>query len=280
MKKNIDYVILFFLSIIFIMIFKYSDAVKESILSSLSLWAMSLIPSMLPIYIILDLLINYGLLDFFYRLFKNNAILLVFISLISGTPTNVKYIKEFYEKSYISKDTANFLLLFAYSPNPLFVLAFSPNVRIGILILIIIYLTNFFIFLLFKPQFALGKSILPKRERLSFIDCLSSSIASSTNILILILGVVVVYGILNTLLGVLNLDSLLVCSILEITNGLVHIKDAGFPLFWLAFACLFGGLSIHTQIKSILENTDLSYRYFLIGRLIASIPLLLLALFY
>ena len=97
MKKYIDYLILFLLSIIFVMVFKYSTLVKTSILGSLSLWVKSLIPSMLPIYIVVDLLINYGLLNFSYRLFKNNAFVLLIISHVSDTPTNAKYIKEFVE---------------------------------------------------------------------------------------------------------------------------------------------------------------------------------------
>ena len=245
MKKYIDYLILFLLSIIFIMIFKYSTLVKTSILGSLSLWVKSLIPSMLPIYIVVDLLINYGLLNFSYRLFKNNAFVLLIISLVAGTPTNAKYIKEFVEAA-------------------LFILGS-------------IYLTNFFIFLIFKPQFSLKSTPLKTKKKSSFIDCLTASIAKSADILILILGVVAVYGVLNTFIAVYHLDSIFISSLLELTNALSIISNEGFPLMWATFACLFGGLSIHTQIKSILEGTDIEYRHFLIGRLCASLPFLILA---
>lgn len=277
MKKYIDYLILFLLSIIFVMVFKYSTLVKTSILGSLSLWVKSLIPSMLPIYIVVDLLINYGLLNFSYRLFKNNAFVLLIISLVAGTPTNAKYIKEFVEEGYITSETANFLLMFSYSPNPLFILAFAPSLEAALFILGSIYLTNFFIFLIFKPQFSLKSAPLKTKKKSSFIDCLTASIAKSADILILILGVVAVYGVLNTFIAVYHLDSIFISSLLELTNALSIISNEGFPLMWATFACLFGGLSIHTQIKSILEGTDIEYRYFLIGRLCASIPFLILA---
>ncbi len=280
MKKYIDSLILFLLSAIFVLIFKYSALVKTSILESLFLWAHSLIPSMFPIFIILDLLLNYGLRDLTYKIFKNNWLVLVFISLISGTPTNAKYIRQFWEEGLISTGTGNFLLLFSYSPNPLFVLAFSPNATVALMILGTIYLTNFFIFLIFKPQFDLRSTPPKKTKRSSFIDCLSISIAKSADILILILGIVVVYGVLNTLIAALDINSILLSSVLELTNALNIISHRGFPLFWAMFACLFGGLSIHTQIKSILEGTDLEYRYFLIGRLAASLPVLVLAMLY
>lgn len=278
MKKYINYAILFFLSIIFVMIFKYSPLVKTSILSSLSLWAQNLIPSQLPIYIITDLLLNYGLLNITYRLFKNNVVVLSIISLVSGCPSNAKYIREFFENGYISKDTANFLLLCAYSPNPLFVLAFSKTLATGLFILGAIYLTNFFIFLIFRPRFVLQSFPPQEKKTVSFIECLSMSIAKSADILILILGVVIVYGVLNTFLALAHLNSVFLSSVLELTNALSIISSVGSPLFWMTFACLFGGLSIHTQIKSILENSGLSYRYFLIGRLVASIPFLAIAL--
>lgn len=281
MKNLRNYTILLLLGAIFVLIFKYSTPIKSSILSSLSLWATNLVPSMLPIYIILDLALNYGLLETAYKIFKNNAAVLVIISSISGTPTNAKYIKEFYEKKYISKNTANFLLMFSYSPNPLFVLAFSPDKKFAFEILSFIYLTNFLIFCIFKNRF-LPFSIeehIPRRQS-SFIDSLSSSIMSSADILILILGIVIVYGVLNTILAIFEIDSLFLSSLLELTNALAIIKHRGFPLVWAMFACTFGGLSIHTQIKSILENTDLSYRYFLLGRLLASIPLVLFAFIY
>lgn len=280
MKKVRDYTILFLLAVAFVMMFKYSDIVKASILDSIFLWGKSLIPSMLPVYIILDLGLNYGLLELSCRLFKNNAVILIVIALLAGTPTNAKYIREFYEEGYISKSTGNFLLMFSYSPNPLFVLAFSPNMPTALVILASIYLTNIFIFLIFAPKFEWVSSSIKTHERISFVDALSKSIMKSKDILVLILGVVIVYGVLNTYLSIFHVDSIFISSVLELTNALAIISKSGFPLFWAMFACLFGGLSIHTQIKSILEGTDLSYRYFLIGRLCAALPILLFTRLY
>lgn len=276
MKKYINYSILFLLGAAYVMIFKYSPLIKTSIIESMILWAKNLVPSMLPAYIILDLLLNYGILEVFYKVFKNNVVILVQISMIAGTPTNAKYIREFYEEGYISLDTANFLLMFSYSPNPLFILAFSPTFAFGVCILCTIYFTNAIIFLIFRPKFSLSSKIVKDRPVLSFVDCLSDSIANSFKILILILGVVVVYGVINTFMSLIAVDSLLISSILELTNALLIIDQKGGALLWMTFACLFGGLSIHTQIKSILDESGLSYKFFLFGRLIASIPVLVL----
>ncbi len=271
---------MFLLLTCFVMTFKYSSLVKASVLDSMNLFITSIVPSMLPAYFLIDLLINYGLLNAIYKLFKNNTVLLFLISLISGTPTNAKYIKEFYSDGYISLDDANFLLLFSYSPNPLFILAFSPDVQSFFLIVLYLYATNFLIYLFFRRKFKRQKDKPKTHRQQSFIDCLSSSITKSFNVLLMILGVIVFYGLVNSLLDILGISSFFLASALELTNALHLLTAKGASLLWFIFAITFGGLSIHTQIKSILENSNISYRHFLIGRLIASLPILFIALFY
>lgn len=280
MKKFKKYTILFLLLLVFILTFKYSTYVKSSVISSMELWFKSLIPSMLPLYLIIDLLINYGLTDIIYLLFKNNSIVLLIISFLSGTPSNAKYIKEFYLEKVIDENTANLLLLCGYSPSPLFILTISPSISFGLIVLSYIYITNLFIYLLFKPRFRCITSLKKDFPSLSFIDCLTSSIMKSFNTLILILGVVVFFGLLNTFIEVLNIDYIFLFSTLELTNALFKITSSNFSILWFLFATSFGGLSIHTQIKSILEDTPIAYKYFLYGRLIASIPLLLMIILF
>lgn len=280
MKKFKRQIILFLCLAVFIALFKYSVICKASILGSIEVWVFNLVTSMLPIYIITDLLINYGILNIFYKMFKTNAIFLVFISLIAGTPSNAKYIKEFYNNGFITLDMANFLLLFSYSPNPLFVLGIAQNLKMGLSILAYIYFTNILIFLFFKKKFktnvgSIEKIVLEK----PFSQVLEESIFKSVHILILILGVVIVYGIINTLLKELGVESLFISSLLEMTNAVVIINNNGGNILWLIFACTFAGLSIHTQIKSILEDTEISYKYFILGRVLACIPILIAIIF-
>lgn len=280
MKKIRDYIILIVLLFAFVLTFKYSLVVKASVLSSLELFMTSLVPSMLPMYFLIDLFLNYGMLSLLYKIFKNNRPLLLFISFLSGTPANAKYIKEFYEDGHIGLNEANFLLFFSYSPNPLFVLAFSPDFGFFLTVMSYLYISNLLLYVFYKKRFPREKGQAKEMPRLSFIDCLSCSIAKSLNVLILILGVVVFYGLINTFLSLLGVKSILLYSLLELTNALNILKELGMPIFWVIFSITFGGLSIHTQIKSILEDTNISYRYFLKGRLLASIPILLFALFY
>lgn len=276
MKKFKDYIALFFLSILFIMIFKYSPLVKSSVIASIDLWFRNLVTSMFPLYIMVDLLINYGLMDLLYKLFRSNSFFLFVIAMLLGTPSNAKYIKEFYQGGFIDKNTANFMLMYSYSPNPLFILGIAPTLMDGVKVLAYLYFTIICIYAIFRRKFKPSTLVSIEFKRVSFSQCIASSIKKSFNILILVLGIVVIFGILNEFLNILGIDSIFISSILELTNALKIINESSSGLLWMMFAVSFGGLSIHTQIKSILEDTDLSYKYFLIGRLIAALPILFL----
>ncbi len=280
MKKFKDNLLLLVLLAVFASILLFSKDIKSSVIDSCNLWFKNLVPSMLPLYILLDLAINCGLSRNLFYLFKTNSVMLVLISLIGGTPGNAKYIKEFYQSGSISKDLGEYLLTFAYSPNPLFILAIAPNLKFAFAVLGCLYAMNFMNFLLFRPKFRDRASREATREPQPFSQVLENSISKSFSVLVLVLGIVVVYSIMNTLLKIYHLDSIFVSSLFEMTNALAIIRLAGSNFWWFTFACQFAGFSIHTQIKSILEGTDLSYRYFLLGRLVASLPFLLLAIFY
>lgn len=276
MKKTKDSIIILLLLCILTLLFKYSTLVKASVLASINLWITSLIPSMLPLYIMIDLLINYGILERLYKIFKTNKIAIVIISLLTGTPSNAKYISEFYKNGYIDEKAGNLLLSCSYSPNPLFVLAFAPSLRDALIILSYIYITNIIIYLIFRKKLKSSNTKEVVSQKLSFIDCLTESIYKSFKVLVLILGIVVVYGVINTLISKLGINNSIILSILELTNALAHITENHLGICYMIFACTFAGLSIHTQIKSILEDTNLSYKYFLIGRLLALIPILII----
>ena len=272
MKKK-DYIILTLLLIIFTLLFKYNTLIKESVIDSSNLWFYNIVTSLFPIYIITDLLINYGIVN----IFKNNNLFLSFISLIIGSPSNAKYIKEFYEDKLISLEDANRLLLFSYSPSPLFIINISPNIKYALYILLYIYFTNLILFLFTKKNTNINSSF----TKVSFSKCVESSINKSFKVLILILGVIVIYNILITLLNNIFVNKLFFFKIiLELTNGLnITTKLGSNYLIYSIFISTFGGLSIHSQIKSILEDSNISYYYFLKGRLISSIPLLFIIMF-
>jgi len=275
MKENLKNLTVVFLLFIFIMIFKHNFLVKEAIVNASLLWFNNILPFLLPVYIVVDLLINYGIT----KIFKKTHILLIILSMILGAPSNAKYIKEFYENKQINISTANWLMLFCYSPNPLFILGISPDLNTGIKILLYNFVINILIALFSYKKFYVLSISSDEIKSKSFSKCLEDSIFKSFKILFMILGIVCFYSVLNEFLNiVLNQNNLFLISLLELTNALNIITQSDMCSFgYMAFAVSFAGLSIHTQIKSILEDTDISYKYFLLGRIISSlIPLFII----
>lgn len=267
MKKNenVKFIIVLF---IFITLFIYNSHIKLSIIDSINLWLYTLVPSMLPMYLITDLLINYGLIKYSYKLFKSNKPILFFLSMLLGCPANVKYICDFYKNGYISKSEANSMLVYSYAPNPLFVIGIIPDFTYAIKTLLFLYGVNIVLSFLFRCDDFNGKTYVFKTENFTYV--LEKSLYSSFNVLILILGIVMTYGVINTILSItLGINSLFIKSIIELTNAMHSMVNSN-NYFLVPFACSFGGLSIHTQVKSILEDTSLDYKYFLKGRLITS----------
>lgn len=279
MKKYFNKIIIALLMFLLVVIFRFSSEIRMSILDSTVLWIENLVPSILPMYFIIDLLLNYGLSKYTFKVFKSDVPLLMFISYLSGTPGNAKYIREFYKNERIDASTGNALLASSYSPNPLFVLAVSPSKLVAIFILLYIYISNMILYFIFRKRNKVKNITIPEFEEKGFIDCLTMSIFNSLRVLILILGIIVIFGIVNTILDIFGIDFLLLRSILELSNGVMLINKNGSNVLLLALAFAFSGLCIHAQIKSTIEDTDLSYKYFFIGRILTSLPILIALLF-
>lgn len=269
MKKN--YFITIILSILVCIFIKDNIIVKDAVSESIDIWVKSIIPSMLPMYLIVDLLINYS-----SNYVKSNYLFLIIINMLLGSPSNAKYIKEFYLSNKIDLNTSNLLLIISYSPNPLFLINICPNKQDAFKVLLFIYITNLIMFLLLNKKYKLKNLNKDSNIVLPFNECLTNSIYKTYNILILILGIITFYMIIINLINHYFKNMFLINILLEMTNGIILSLDKINYLKYILLITSFGGLSIHSQIKSILENTPINYKYFLFGRLFAlSISLIL-----
>ena len=92
---------------------------------------------------------------------------------------------------------------------------------------------------------------------------------------ILMLITVIIWGLDNVLIkNILN-------GLLEITTGLANLKNINisinFKIILSIIYLSFGGVSIHTQIKSILPDTN--YNLFIKSRLICMLISIILTIF-
>ena len=277
--------------IIFILIFIFGNFfvidLKSIILESSNIWLYNLVPSMLPFYVISDLLINYGLIDILAFLFKKiinklfnvseNASFVIFFSMFTGFPSSAKYLKNLLDLNYISIEDANKIIRFTHFSNPLFIInvignTIIGNKKIGFLILLSHYLSNFIIGFLYRKEQA--KKITTKhiKNTKSFGSILTASFINSFDSLLIVLGSLITFKILTSIIFHYFGSNFIISSLLEITQGLFALKYLTLNIELKALIAVamisFGGFCIHTQVYSILSETKISYKNYFFSRIL------------
>ena len=285
MNKKYNQILLsIFLFICFIELFDHSTIVKTAIYNSSNLWFYNLVPSILPMYLIIDIALNYNLLDPFCnivnflikKLFKcNKDISSIFLlSILSGFPSNSKYIKNALDNNVISLNDAKKALIFTHFSNPLFIIEsigvnFLHNKKIGIIILISHYLGNFILGFIYRDKYidVNNCNTLQEKKKNSFVTTLSNSITNTFQILILLYGIITFFMIITSLIqancSFSPITNSLILGLLEITNGINYTSHIAYPLvlkgIMITSFLSFGGLCIHMQVFSILKDYSIKY---------------------
>ncbi len=292
MKKLFNILIFF---IIIFLILKNSIEIIESIKFSFNICANNLFPCLIPFMIISNILINYNfvqdisdiLSNITTKIFKVNksCAFALIMSMISGTPSNSKYLKDLFNNGLINEYDISKCLCFCHFTNPIFILgtigySFLGNKRIGLIILISHYLGNFISGILnrnkkYKIINLEHKSNLNKKV---FINVLNESIKSTIDTLLLIMGIItsclIITGLINSIFKINN-DYKFIFGILEITQGLKYLSlsniNITLKIVISTFFITFGGFCIHLQIFSILDNNKIRYLPYFINRIFTGI---------
>ncbi len=286
-KKN--FIILCGILFLLLLVLKNSIRVKQNMITSVELWLTQVFPSLFPMFIISDLLIQYNLPHYLANLFgplftkifrtSPNGIFIFIMSMLSGTPSSAFLLKNFVEKKLVNETEASFLLTFTFFSNPLFLInmlsiLFPNQYSIVWKIIFIHYGVNIIIGILLRPkEKQVYQKVEMKKMNLDFGSVLSKSLKKAMDTLLIILGTISFYYMIANLFTIENpFFQNIFCGLLELTQGLNQLKIHHFPLIWkeiLAISFIsFGGFSIHTQIKSIINDTNISYYPFLKGRIL------------
>lgn len=230
-----------------IILFKYSNLVSDNLVILLNNFIKNVIPSMFPIIFITNY-IKYKLLPL------SNDKYLRFICLIfSFAPSNAIIANSYKE------------ILYSTIINPLFSFNILINfftIKKSLIIIVINMLINYL--LLYLNTANIKNNSLNANDK-----CINDIIKETIYSLINILGVIIFYNILISILSILVNTNLLV--FFEITNGfniISNMKSSSIKNILLIFMNSFCGLSIFTQIKSI--NNDANYKL-IINKLFLSI---------
>ena len=277
--------------IIFILIFIFGNFfvidLKSIILESSNIWLYNLVPSMLTFYVISDLLINYGLIDILAFLFKKiinklfnvseNASFVIFFSMFTGFPSSAKYLKNLLDLNYISIEDANKIIRFTHFSNPLFIInvignTIIGNKKIGFLILLSHYLSNFIIGFLYRKEQTQKITTKHVKNTKTFGSILTTSFINSFDSLLIVLGSLITFKILTSIIFHYLGFNFIISSLLEITQGLFALKNLTLNIELKALIAVamisFGGFCIHTQVYSILSETKISYKNYFFSRIL------------
>lgn len=283
---------------ILVCIIIYSDEVIECVGFSISIWRDNLFPSLFPFFVVSNLLLQYdfvGKISFVFKKIMPNffhlpkeACFPLIVSLFSGFPSGAKATTDLVKNNILTDEQGSRLLTFTHYSNPLFILGFIGNIvlgnrKIGFIILISHVLTNFIVGFLFRPKdigMVYKNNISVKTTKLpSLGKALKDSIFDSLNTMFLLLGIVTIFLIITTIISKLfsygPLLNSLIAGLLEMTQGVKAISVLSVPLIikimFITIFISFGGISVHVQVLSIISETKIKYKYFLLARIIHAI---------
>lgn len=299
-KKIYNYFIIIILLFVCFEMLTNANVIIVAVQNAYNIWAYSVFPSLFPFFVISSILIGLNfprvigeiakpLMNKIFRL-KSDTVFIFLMSLLSGSPSNAKYTRELYLNGSISLDDANKILMFTHFSSPLFILgtitSFLDDKRVGVFILIIHYLSNVLIGLAIRNTNSINteeRKISLKKvlyEVSNTTDDISSivtkSIFNSINTIIMILGVIsistVIITIINNNFTFNKLTECIISGLIEMTNGLRVLGTLDISLKLKTtiaiFFISFGGLSVHLQVISIINDTKIKYKSFFFARII------------
>lgn len=266
----------------------FPKASLEASIRGMVMWWEIVFPSLLPFFIVSELLIGFGvvtvigaLLEPFMRpLFKVPGVggFVWAMGLASGNPAGAKLTARLRLENKITKSEGERLVSFTSSANPLFIfgavsVGFFQNPALGILLAIAHYLGNITvgIFMRFyiqdekKPKQKPTFSRLPSMKKLLSLlhqerlqdnrtigQLLGDAVQSSVQTLLFIGGFIILFSVFNHVLNLLGVTTLFAFIIQAVLHLLQLSKELSMP-----FVSGFFEMTLGTQMISQLKDVQL-----------------------
>lgn len=290
MKKLEIFIILFFILIIL----TNSVEIMDSIRTSFNICFNNLFPSLIPFMLLSNILLEFNFINdlsdilgkFMNKIFKvnKNTSFAFIMSILSGTPSNSKYLNDLLKKDLINITDVQKCLNFCHFTNPIFILGtvgfiYLHDKKLGIIVLISHYLSSIIIGLFNKKDnIYINSSIRKNKNNKNFIKIINESIYSTASTLLLILGIITCFlsftCLINKIFNIPNNYKFLY-GLIELTQGLNYLGSSNINIITktivASFLVSFGGMSIHAQVFSILDNKKIRYLPYFLSRLFSAI---------
>ena len=299
-----EYIIPFLILFITFFIILNPSTYMSSTLKGISVWATIVVPSLLPFFFLTKMLISFKSVYKISSIFSygtkklyncpNISSYIFFMSIISGYPVGAKLISEFYKNKTIDNGEAHRLISFCSTSGPMFIIG-SVGVSLfldrlaGIIIFISHILSSLINGLIYRKHKL--SNLKNKQENIQVSSFLLNECMYNTIISVLTVGgfIAISFTIIEIMLNLNLLYPLetlinlffkganitpgkqIAEGIIEVTRGCVDLSSLNLkPIFYIPIVSglvSFGGLSIHLQSFSFLQECDIKYKFFLLTKL-------------
>lgn len=280
-RSKINVVVTFLITIITSYLIIFPKSAIDSILNGTTLFIKSVFPTLFPFLILTNILIRYGGITIFGKLFgkilskplriSNNSIFPLLISFICGYPLGTKYLNDLYNDGLIKENEFRRMVNIASNASPLFIIgtvgvSMLENKTLGYMLLVANYLSCIIIsfFIPYKKDIPIHKDSQIANTKNNFGQSLKLSIENAIKTCTIVGGFIILFSLIKeilinniytqTLLKDLPIIKSLIVGFFEITNGISLLISSSISmplkLGLISFFCSFGGICILLQCYS------------------------------
>lgn len=224
---------------------------------------------------------------------KKRFLLPFFLGLFCGFPVGAASVSSLVREGRITREDGSKLLFFCNNAGPAFLISYCGKVILGdprkglILYLLQCTLSVFCLFLFFGKRLLIKENPMRSERVFSASQAVNfpSALRFGMNSFLYIMSCIIFFSflseLLHTLFSLKNFPFAMLGIFLELCSGLERLGQSSsfltFPL--CAFACGWGGLSVHLQTAGILQESGIGIKNHLLGRIFFASALFCLTLF-
>ncbi len=280
-KSKINAVITFIITVITVYLVVFPKSSMDSVLVGAHLFINSVFPTLFPFLILTNILINYGGIDIFGKIFgkilskplriSKNSVFPLIMSFICGYPLGTKYLNDLHENKLIENNEFSRMVNIASNVSPLFLIgtvgtAMLGDKNLGYILLIGSYLSCILVafFIPYKKDVVISHTQANHSNKTNFGNVLKGSLENAIKTCAIVGGFIILFSLMKEILinnyytQVLLKNTPILKSIIigifEVTNGVSIISgiNIGIPLKLsiISFLCTFSGACIILQCYS------------------------------
>ena len=271
MRKSRERILLFLpIAALMALLLLRSQVAAAAVRQGLTLCAQSLLPALFPFFVAVSWAVNCGLFHTLRGIGIPTPAAVFFLGALGGYPLGARTVGEAYRGKLLTKVEAGRLLACCNNAGPAFILVVvGQNVfhstAAGLALWGIHLAAALMVALLFCRRQTTRTASPPPAisPAAAFIAAVGSAAETMVRLSAFVVFFTVVMSLLASLLGAVPP---LLAGFLELTVGITALTPHRLGFTMAAGMLGWGGVSVHCQAAAVLSDTDLSLRYYLLGK--------------